>query len=298
MVDMNKLQELVTNGVGSKVASKAPKMPREVTAATTAVKRGMGEIQKVSDNVFICVGGIAGTAVRAGLIDVAGVECMPRVKWGTTPSSKFIGQDFPSAKDSYLKLTAMMKKHAEDNKQDYVSMVTGMSLLAPLKVGADRTDAPMVAYMFADYGPHGDSRDFSTSKGNPVPRPRFHRNVFDSCFKGLATQVKGQPKYQQLGRPARVGIPRLYGAIGGVPFMQLVELVTTAAEAHPEIEFYLFASKKPDDALICPTDIHRQPKKRRTGGKPRGKPQHNRSNRKCPEGERGVKGTHGVPNGQ
>lgn len=268
MVDMNKLQELVTNGVGSKVAVKAPKMPREVTAATTAVKRGMGEIQKVSDNVFICVGGIAGTAVRAGLIDVAGVECMPRVKWGTTPSSKFIGQDFPSAKDSYLKLTALMKKHAEEKKQDYVSMVTGMSLLAPLKVGADRTDAPMVAYMFADYGPHGDSRDFSTSKGNPVPRPRFHRNVFDSCFRALANQVKTQPKYQQLGRPARVGIPRLYGAIGGVQFMQLVELVTSAAEAYPEIEFYLFASKKPDDALICPTDIHRQPKKRRTGGKP------------------------------
>jgi hypothetical protein len=268
MVDMNKLQELVTNGVGSKVAVKAPKLPREVTAATSAVKRGMGEIQKVADNVFICVGGIAGTAVRAGLIDVAGVECMPRVKWGTTPSSKFIGQDFPSAKDSYLKLTALMKKHAEDQKQDYVSMVTGMSLLAPLKVGADRTDAPMVAYMFADYGPHGDSRDFSTSKGNPVPRPRFHRNVFDSCFRALANQVKTQPKYQQLGRPARVGIPRLYGAIGGVQFMQLVELVTSAAEAYPEIEFYLFASKKPDDALICPTDIHRQPKKRRTGGKP------------------------------
>jgi hypothetical protein len=293
MVDMNKLQELVTNGVGSKVAVKAPKMPREVTAATTAVKRGMGEIQKVSDNVFICVGGIAGTAVRAGLIDVAGVECMPRVKWGTTPSSKFIGQDFPSAKDSYLKLTALMKKHAEDQKQDYVSMVTGMSLLAPLKVGADRTDAPIVAYMFADYGPHGDSRDFSTSKGNPVPRPRFHRNVFDSCFRALANQVKTQPKYQQLGRPARVGIPRLYGAIGGVQFMQLVELVTSAAEAYPEIEFYLFASKKPDDALICPTDIHRQPKKRRTGGKPNNRRQH-----RDPSGARGVRGTHGVPDGK
>lgn len=293
MVDMNKLQELVTNGVGSKVAIKAPKMPREVTAASSAVKRGMGEIQKVADNVFVCVGGIAGTAVRAGLIDVAGVECMPRVKWGITPSSKFIGQDFPSAKDSYLKLTALMKRHAEEHKQDYVSMTAGMSLMAPLKVGADRADQPMVAYMFADYGPHGDSRDFTTSRGNPVPRPRFHRNVFDSCFRALCSQVKSQPKFQQLDRPARVGIPRLYGAIGGVPFMQLVELVTAAAEAYPEIEFYLFASKKPDDALICPTDIHRQP----FGAKKRGKP-NNRPRRPSPAGVRGESGTHGASNGQ
>ena len=295
MVDMNKLQDLVTNGVGSKVASKAPKMPREVTAATSAVKRGMGEIQKVSDNVFICVGGIAGTAVRAGLIDVAGVECMPRVKWGTTPSSKFIGQDFPSARDSYLKLTALMKRHAEESAQDYVTMTAGMSLMAPLKVGADRADQPMVAYMFADYGPHGDSRDFSTSRGNPVPRPRFHRNVFDSCFRALGNQVKSTPKFQTLGRPARVGIPRLYGAIGGVPFMQLVELVTAGAEAYPDIEFYIFASKKPDDALICPTDINRHPKNPK---KKSGKPRNNRRPHRDPAGERGVRGTHGAPDGK
>lgn len=261
MVDINKLQELVNNGVGSKAARRETQRPKDdALAASAMVKRGMGEIQTVSDNVFVCVGGISGAAVRAGLIDVVGVECMPRGKWATTPSSKFIGQDFPSAKDSYLKLTALMKRHAEEHAQDYVTMISGMSLLAPLKVGADRADQPMVAYMFADYGPHGDSRDFSTSKGNLAPRPRFHRDVFESCFAGLSNQVKSLPKFQTLGRPVRVGLPRLYGAIGGVRFMQLVELVTKAAEAYPEIEFYLFASKTPDGALICPTDIHRHPK--------------------------------------
>lgn len=259
MVDINKLQELVENGVGSKAARKAQPRPKDdALAAAAMVKRGMGEIQKVSDNVFVCVGGISGTAVRGGLIDVVGVECMPRGKWGTTPSSKFIGQDFPSARDSYLKLTAMMQRHAEQNALDYVTVATGMTLMAPLKVGADRASQPLVAYMFADFGAHGDRRDYMPCKSGTMPRPRFHRPVFKACFSNLIAQIRNNAELQALGRPVRVGLPRLYGAIGGISFMQLVELITKGAEEAAGIEFYIFSSKTPDAALVCPTDIHRR----------------------------------------
>lgn len=263
MVDATKLQELVSNGVGSKSPNFKPRT--EVTEAkaraAASLKRAMGTMQKAGDNLYVCVGGILGSAMRLGLLDIVVAECAGRTEWGKSPSSKFIGMDFPEVPRSYSAIVGMVKKHAQDTDADFYEIITGKTFLSPLNAIKDRK--AFVAFMFADFGPFGDHRDFypaPTATGGRAPRARFHSHIASTCLKGLAVQAAAMADNEK--RVVRVGIPRLYGATGGISFMHLMQLLDKELSQYSNVEFYVFASKTPDGALICPVDPTRPPKRK------------------------------------
>lgn len=268
MVDLTKLAELVQVGIGGLAEGHEERTDAFCAAAEkrkqARIKRAMGTVHAVSDNVFVSCAGRIGNALRDGLVDIAVAECAPRIKWGKTPSSKHLNFDFPDAHRAYNIINTMLHDHAEQTKADYASTAVGMVFLTELRpVAGHAQRTPRIAFAFTDFGPFGDDRDYKIrpATGSRGPsrelRPRFHIGIFRSCLKSLAKQALAYGKSAGLDRKVRVALPRFYGSMGGVRFNQLVNLIVEESAAFTGIEFYIFGSREPDSSLICPTTVQR-----------------------------------------
>lgn len=267
MVDQSKLEQLVASGIGG-----GRSMDVDKEAARHEIGRQFGTITPLSANVFMCTGRQV-QALQHRNIDLLVIETMPNLAWGATSSSRYISSDYPSMNVMYENfLTSASKALGKKWREEMV----GCNFIMPLP--ARKANPPLVSFSFVDMGPCGGRAAPDPKTGAFRFAPRFKLDVFDRLMVNLFKQALSneQIKSRAEGRKIRIGIPRLYGSVGGVYAARLFELMVEAAAPHADtVELYLFVPvDNPDKALRDPVWPMRKTKKqikREKFGRPRNK---------------------------
>lgn len=261
MVEQSKLEQLVAAGIGGGRHELGL-----ADAAKHEITKQFGNISPMSGNVFMCTGRQV-QALQHRNIDLLMIEVMPKLAWGSTSSSRYISADYPSMPSMYDSFLTSVKKQLGADK--WAQQVLGCNFIVP--VPARKAKPPLISFSFVDMGPRGNGSDtvFDRNTNTRSFAPRFKMEVFDALMSNLFSQALSNATILEraAGRKIRIGLPRLYGSVGGVYAARLIELLVEAAAPHMDtVELYLFV---PNDDLdkslrdpVWPERVPAKPKRK------------------------------------